>query len=404
MVSIIGGGSAALLLAAELDPAVFDLRIYEANAALARKFLVAGQGGFNLTHAEPASAFITRYTPSAFLTAAFEQFDNHRLQAWLQQLGVPTRTGGSGRVFPQHGMKPIEVLQAFQKRLSSQGVHIYTRHKWTGFDAEGRLCFANGQRIAGGLVVFCLGGASWPVTGSNQEWPAYFRAKGIAVHPFEASNCAWQVAWPQPLPAGLRGAPLKNLVLRCGTVSVAGEVVLTREGLEGSGIYPLSAVLRQTLRAQGEASLFVDLKPAVASSTLEARLRNAPHTGSYTERVAAALHLGKAALHLLKLVLSKDDFLDPARLCGHVKSLRLRITSAGPIETAISTVGGIALEELTPNFELKKLPGHFAIGEMLDYDAPTGGYLLQSCFSMGHYLAGYLNQLHAAQRSGLEQG
>lgn len=380
------------MLASVLDPRLFSVRIYERNAATGRKFLVAGDGGFNLTHSEQPENFISRYTPSGFLKEAFMYFSNLELIDWLAAIGIETYIGSSGRVFPRRGIKPVDVLNAFLKQLSERQVQIFTRWVWTGFDATGELCFENGERVISDLTVFCLGGASWPVTGSRGEWAAYFRSRGIAVNNWEPSNCTYRVTWPDDLLKKAEGKALKNLSLRCGEHVVRGEVVMTAFGLEGSGIYPLSPWIREALRQSGQAELFLDLKPDVSMSQLKERIVNRPGKRAYTVEVATVLNLNSVQMQLLKVLLSKEEFLNAEFLASRIKNLRIIITGTAPLEEAISSVGGIVLGEINTSFELVKLPRHFAIGEMLDYDAPTGGYLLQSCFSMGKWLGDFLNR------------
>ncbi len=382
------------MLASALNPQKFEVNIYERNPALGRKFLVAGQGGFNLTHSESPDAFIKRYTPSAFLESAFFSFNNKDLQNWLAAIGISTFVGTSGRVFPIKGIKPIQVLDAFLKRLEQGGVNIYTSMEWTGFSEQGDLLFKSktgNQVVKSDITVFCLGGASWPKTGSKGDWTNHFLAKGIRINPFQASNCAFKIQWPTEVVAKLQGMVLKNCVFSCGNRSHAGEAVLTSFGIEGSGTYPLSPEIRKGLESAHEVELKVDFKPNLSMESLIEKLNSNKTKGSYSKRIQTALHLSNTHLILLKHSLSKEDFLDAARLSFFIKQFPLRICDTGPIDEAISTVGGLALKEINEHFELKKIKNTYAIGEMLDFDAPTGGYLLQSCFSMGHALAQYLN-------------
>jgi uncharacterized flavoprotein (TIGR03862 family) len=390
----VGGGPCALMLGCELDPGKYEVCIYEGNAAPGRKFLVAGEGGLNLTHSEPAAAFIQRYTPPAFLREHFKRFSNTDLVNWLQQLGVETYTGSSGRVFPKKGIKPVEVLNAILARVRQNGVSIHTRHVWKGFSEGKQLLFEHeGQTraIKSDLVIFCLGGASWPVTGSRGDWGNYFREQGIRVLPFEASNCSVVISWPAEQIPLMEGKALKNCLIRCGDAMHAGEVVITAQGMEGSGIYPLSPQIRQQLRQSGQAELSIDLKPAVSREVLLKKLEKPKGKKNYSRHIADQLNLDPLQMNLLKGQLSKAHFLEAQQLVATVKDLRLHITGTDAVDNAISTVGGISLQELDEHFELKKLPGHFAIGEMLDFDAPTGGYLLQAAFTMGNSLARFLN-------------
>lgn len=396
-VAIVGGGACALMLGCELDPEKFEVTLYEKNTALGRKFLVAGDGGLNLTHSEDKQNFIQRYTPSAFFEEAFSHFSNTELGDWFKELGVETYVGSSGRVFPLIGIKPIEVLNKLLYRLKENKVAILTKHNFLDFNAEGDVSFEiNGikKNIKTDLVVFCLGGASWPVTGSTGDWKNTFEKKGIQVNPFRASNASFKIEWPEHLISKLEGKILKNISISCENKRQMGEVVLTRFGIEGSGIYPFSPDVRSLLQTTGKADIFIDLKPSFSSEKIKEKLNQRPVKQNLSGYLKTGLHLSDIQLILLKNFLSKDEFLDIDLLVDRIKKFPLSITGTGPIEEAISSVGGIDLSEVNSNFELKKIPRHFVVGEMLDYDAPTGGYLLQSCFSMAYFVAGRLNLSH----------
>lgn len=393
-VAIIGGGSSALMLGCTLNPEKFDVTIYEKNATLGRKFLVAGDGGLNLTHSESPGSFISRYTPSFFLEPAFSHFSNLDFINWINKLGIETFVGSSGRIFPNRGIKPVEVLNAFLDKMKNNEVFIRTKHEWKGFSSDNTLLFGTDTgdiNVKADLAVFCLGGASWPITGSKGDWAPYFAAKGITVSPFVASNCYFETDWFQTQINFFEGKALKNCSLSCGHKTVVGEVVLTKVGIEGSGIYPLSPQIRQQLTQQGYAEVLIDLKPGVTEQVLKQKINQPKGSNSYTKHVSKHLNLNPLQLFLLKNYVSKADFLDLEKLPYHIKNIKLKITGLGPVDKAISTVGGVHLDEITHNFELKKTPGVFIVGEMLDYDAPTGGYLLQSCFSMAKHLADFLN-------------
>jgi len=395
-ISIIGGGASALMLGCSLDRKKFNVCIYEKNAAPGRKFLVAGDGGLNLTHSEAPEKFSERYTPDSFLANAFHHFSNHDFINWLRAHDIPTYTGSSGRVFPQKGIKPIEVLNRLLEHVKNNDVQWQLKHEWLGFSENGELLFNNNEQqlsVKSDYVIFCLGGASWPVTGSTGNWADHFREKNIQVHPFEASNCAFRVEWTEALLAKAEGKALKNIHLSCSDKTHAGEVVITRFGLEGSGIYPLSPQIRQQLHAQQQATIHLDLKPSVSRDSLVKKLRDKKIKTNYTAHIKEQLHLNEVQLTLLKHLVSKEDFLNAELLCKHIKHLPIAVSGTGPVDEAISTIGGIALSETDAQFQLKKMPRHFIVGEMLDYDAPTGGYLLQSCFSMAKFLADHLNLL-----------
>jgi len=392
-ISIIGGGACALMLACELDTTQFDVSVYEKNAAPGRKFLVAGEGGLNLTHSEDPAGFIERYTPSDFLKQHFTHFNNHDLVKWINDKGIETFVGSSGRIFPKNGMKPVEVLNVLLDAIRQNRVTVNTRFEWKGFAPAKRLVFEQGgeeRLVSSDLVIFCLGGASWPVTGSNGSWTEYFSQKKILIKPFEASNCSFKIHWPSQIINKIEGKALKNCAVTCGDKTISGEVVLTREGIEGSGIYPLSPRIREQLNASGSADIFIDFKPAITHDVMLQKLE--PRSDqSYTKNISERLNLNPLHLALLKQFVPKDEFLNPEKLAQHIKAFKLTVTGCGPLEDAISSVGGIVLDEISEQFELKKMPGYFVLGEMLDYDAPTGGYLLQSCFTMAKGLADYLN-------------
>ncbi len=381
------------MLACMLDASKYRINVYERNAAAGRKFLVAGDGGLNITHSEDPSAFVKRYTPSGFLDKAFFYFDNKQLVEWLANTGIPTFTGSSGRVFPVKTMKPAQVLNQMLQRARANGAQFFYKHTWTGFTEKGLLFRTStiSAEVIADVYVYCLGGASWPVTGSMGEWLPYFSEKNIAVEPFEASNCAFNVTWPGTFITQHAGKPLKNITVSCDGKIVAGEIVLTKNGLEGSGIYPLSPQIRNKLKAEGFAEIELDLKPALSQPQMLEKINAAQGTRKYSDQLRSNLNLTEVQMALLKSFVSKDIFLDPIKLSESIKKIKISITGTAPVSEAISTVGGISLSEVDDHFALKKMKSHYAIGEMLSYDAPTGGYLLQSCFSMAACLAAHLN-------------
>ena len=388
--SIIGGGAAALYLAAHLDSNKYEITIYEKNKALGRKFLVAGKGGFNLTHSEDAEILITRYTPPQFLAKSLDQFDNSALITWLSELDIPTYKGSSKRIFPIKGMKPIEVLQRFLDRLESNGVTILSDHSWSGWNDKGKLVFDNGLELKSDIVVFALGGASWKVTGSDGGWLPYFHRQGIKINPFQASNCNHKVDWPEAFAEKHQGQPLKNISARIKDKICKGELVITETGIEGNALYALSPEVRQELKTNKKATIYLDLKPTLTDEQVLLKLERS--TKNTTEILRRDLKLSPVMLAMVKGLVSKEVYMNKPELAKQLKNLPLTLYGAGPIDAAISTVGGIALEEVDENFQLKKLTNHYCIGEMLDWDAPTGGYLLQGCYSMGAALAGWLNE------------
>jgi uncharacterized flavoprotein (TIGR03862 family) len=392
-VAIIGSGPAALMLASALDPQKFEVTIYEKNFAPARKFLVAGDGGFNLTHSEDIDAFIKRYTPQEFLEPCLRAFSNADLRNWLKQLGIETFVGSSKRVFPVKGIKPIDVLNAILSDLGRKNVSVKTSCEWTGWSEHGELMFTTKTGpllIDTDITVLALGGASWKKTGSDGSWANLLSQKGIEIIPFRAANCAYEIKWDAGFLSQYEGGSLKNISLSCGGHEKKGELVITKFGIEGGAIYALSPQIREELEQKKTATIYLDLKPEITEEEIKKRLTK-KRNASLTQSLKDDINLDAVKLALLKSLSSKEEFTDVEKLAQKIKRLPATVLSAAPIDEAISTVGGIALNEVDEFFQLKKLPGIFAIGEMLDWDAPTGGYLLQACFSMGAWVGERLN-------------
>ncbi|MBI2270527.1 MAG: TIGR03862 family flavoprotein [Bacteroidetes bacterium] len=392
-IAIIGSGPSALLLAATLDQNLFDITIYERKAAPARKFLVAGDGGFNLTHSEEREQFISRYTPKIFLADSIRSFTNTDLRNWLKDIGIDTYVGTSKRVFPVKGIKPIDVLNAILNELKKKHVTLLTEYTWKGWNSNNELIFEHDKKehfIKAGIVVFALGGASWSITGSDGSWTNLFEQKRITIVPFQPSNCAYKIEWDKKFRDQAEGSSLKNITITCDNVIKKGELVITQFGLEGGAIYGLSPQIRKQLNENNTAVVFIDLKPDFTKNEIKNKLRSKGNR-SYTKQLKDELNLNDVQIALLKTILTKEEFVNPLILADKIKHLPLKVAAMAPIDEAISTVGGISPEEVDEYFQLKKLPSHFCIGEMLDWDAPTGGYLLQACFSMGNYLGKYLN-------------
>lgn len=392
-VTIIGGGAAALMLAAQLDESKFDVTIYERNAAFGRKFLVAGDGGFNLTHSEEIEKFIQRYSPADFFKPILSSFTNTDLRNWLKKIGIETFVGSSKRVFPIEGIKPIDVLNAILNELKRKNVTIKTNHIWKGWKND-TLIFEHNQEILtiqSSIFIFSLGGSSWKVTGSDGSWANYFSEKGIEVLPFQASNCAYEVKWKTDFSNLAEGKSLKNISVKCNNKERKGELVITKFGLEGGAIYALSPEIRKQLHETGESVIYLDLKPSLTLEQIKDKF-SARGNRSIKKLLIDRLNMDDLQIELLKTLLSKDDFTYLEVLASKIKNLPIVITASAPIDEAISTVGGISLNEIDSNFQLHKMPNTYCIGEMLDWDAPTGGYLLQGCFSMGYQLAEHLNE------------
>jgi uncharacterized flavoprotein (TIGR03862 family) len=394
-IAIIGGGAASLMLAATLDSRKFDVTIFERNFAPGRKFLVAGDGGFNLTHSEDYLQMINRYTPPSFFSSIITNFTNTDLQKWLTNTGIETYIGSSKRIFPVKGTKPISVLNAFLKLLAQKKISIKTQHEWKGWATDHSLIFDYNKSVITlqpDITVFALGGSSWKITGSDGSWVSYLKNAGIQINSFLPSNCGYEIPWSKTFLEIAEGKSLKNISVTCNTIEKRGELVITKFGLEGNAIYALSPEIRKGLLQNDQAVIFIDLKPTLSEATILNKLKYKGNK-SLSKQLENELSINTVQLALLKSTLNKEEFIHPDTLAAKIKQLPLTITAAAPLDEAISTVGGIDLNEIDQHFELKKMKNHFAIGEMLDWDAPTGGYLLQACFSMGKCLANYLNEI-----------
>jgi uncharacterized flavoprotein (TIGR03862 family) len=391
-ISIIGGGPAALMLAAQLDPQKYRVTIFEKKKAVGRKFLVAGEGGLNLTFNSSVEELVNQYHPSEFTKPILKKFSNEDLRKWLDQLEVPTWSGSSNRVFPEEGMKPFEVLKKIVDYIESKGVEFKLNTEWLGWDAEGQLCFEGIDTFKSDLVVFALGGASWKVTGSDGTWKNHFEKQGLNIVPFQAANCAFEVDWSKNFITTHEGKPLKNIALSFDNIDLKGELTVSKFGLEGNAIYPLSQAIQEKLSQGQEAVVHLDLKPSLTEKQLLSKYKKSKET-KVTGILTEELNMDRTSIGLIKHFTDKDTFANPDLLVKKIKALPIPLLSAANIDEAISTLGGLDLKEIDEHFQLRKIPMSYAIGEMLDWYAPTGGYLLQGCFSMGFALAEYLNGL-----------
>jgi hypothetical protein len=388
--AVIGAGPAGLMAAEVLAREGVAVTVYDRMPAPGRKLLMAGRGGLNLTHSEALPRFLSRYGEAAgHLRAAIEAFPPSALIAWCEALGQPTFTGTSGRVFPK-AMKASPLLRAWLGRLSSLDVGFRPRHRWAGWDESGRLLFeAPEGRVAAeaGATIFALGGASWPRLGSDGHWTRIFGDAGVAVAPLKPSNCGFAADFSDHFRAHFEGEPIKGAGFSFEGAKVRGEAVVTKIGLEGGAIYALSARLRDAIERDGEAILFLDLRPGATAAEIEAALSRAPAKQSLSNVLRKAAKLAPVALGLLhEGAKSRGKPLAGAKiaeLAALIKAAPLRLTAPAPIERAISSAGGVAFSEVNERFMLRKKPGVFVAGEMLDWEAPTGGYLLQGCFSTG---------------------
>jgi hypothetical protein len=390
--TIIGGGPAALMLAAQLDTKKYKVILCERKKTMGRKFLVAGEGGLNLTYNSTIEELITHYFPSEFMAPILRKFTNSNFISWLNTHEIPTFIGSSNRVFPKSELKPIEVLNKIVTFISSREIEVKLDTKWVGWTKEGHLCFEGIQAIESDLVVFAMGGSSWKVTGSDGHWKKIVEARGVRVQAFRAANCAFEVDWNKDFIATHEGKPLKNIALTYKGHCSSGELVISKFGLEGNAIYALSQKIQDTLLTEESVVIILDLKPTMTVDQLRAKYQNSGRS-KVTDILKNDLNLDRSSIGLLKQFCSRETFSNPDLLVETIKSVPVSIKSAGGLDKAISTLGGIALDELDDNFQLKKIPNSYAIGEMLDWYAPTGGYLLQGCFSMGFVLANHLNSL-----------
>lgn len=375
---IVGAGPAGLIAAQRLAMGGYEVHIYEQNKAAARKFLVAGHGGFNLTHSQDIDTFVQHYDRLE-IQHIVRYFDNQATVKWLDQLGIPTFVGSSGKIFPAKGIKPIEVLQAILRELEHLGVKIHYGYRMVDFD-KATAAFVYQEetiRIPYHKLILGLGGGSWRKTGSDAAWVALFRSKDIQVHALQPANSG--------LPTKVdfsrfEGKVLKNIELRLDAYQKYGEIVFTSYGIEGAPVYYLNRFLRQHTFP---ICLSLDLKPMYSVGTIEKELQN---KGNISSLLKTNLKLSATAIQLLK-DLDKETYTDPRKLALAIKDFPIEVTAFRPIDEVISTAGGVSFEELSDSLALHKYPDIFCVGEMLDWEAPTGGYLLQACFSTGVWVA-----------------
>lgn len=372
-VIIVGAGPAGLMAAQSfIKSGDYQVHVFDANKAVARKFLVAGQGGFNLSNSEAISSFVLKYN-HPFIQTAVERFTNNDTVNWLSEIGIETYIGSSGKIFPKKGLKPIEVLNAWTRVLSENNCAFHLEHRFIQFDGKiATFQTPNGTAdFAYDYIIFALGGSSWKITGSDGQWTTFFKNE-INIIPFEASNAGVEIAcWD----SSFGGMILKNTEVCIAGNCQFGEIELTSYGLEGAPIYALNNFIRE-----GAKELILNFKPTKSNTELVVAFSN--FKGTKTEFLRE-IKLSKAAILLIKKFLSKEEFLADDLFLKAINQLTLDIKFLRPIDEAISTVGGISMDEIDGNFQFIKLPNHFCVGEMLDWDAPTGGYLLQACFATG---------------------
>lgn len=378
---IIGAGPAGLMAAQYLAEQGHAVHIYEQNKAAARKFLVAGHGGFNLTHNEPVNDFVSRYD-KAVLHPIIRNFDNQATVQWLKEIGIETYVGSSGKIFPIKAIKPIQVLQAWLDKLKKLGVQIHYEHKFIDFTkTEVLISYKNEiKQLTYNKLILALGGGSWQKTGSNAKWIPILTQKGINITPLEAANSGYNIVQNFQ---NLEAQQLKNIEIRFNEIRKKGEIVFTNYGIEGSPVYYLN---RFTRTSSFPLTIHIDLKPTLSVEQIEKELKKHSNT---TKALKEKLKLNATALALIK-ILPKHTFTNPAQLSEAIKNYPIEVNSFRPIDEVISTAGGISFDELNKGLALKKYPNVYCLGEMLDWEAPTGGYLLQACFSMGVWAAQHI--------------
>jgi uncharacterized flavoprotein (TIGR03862 family) len=390
-VAVIGAGPAGLMAAEVLSAAGVPVTVYDAMPSVGRKFLLAGVGGMNITHSEARPTFDGRYREAQQWVASWlDQFDADRLREWVGSLGLDTFVGSSGRVFPVD-MKAAPLLRAWLRHLRAQGVQIHTRHRWTGWSRDGALTLQgpDGEiRVRPAATVLALGGGSWRRLGSDGSWVGTLGAKGVAIRDLRPANCGFETLWSQHLQERFAGQPLKQIIASVTSttgevLSRRGECIVTQHGLEGSLIYALSAELRDQLEKVGESRLVLDLAPDRSGPQL-VELLSRPRKGvSLSSLLRKRVGLDPLKIALVHERVPRHDLASPERLGAAIKHLEIRLTATRPLDEAISSAGGICQAALDERLMLRDMPGVFCAGEMLDWEAPTGGYLLTACFASG---------------------
>jgi uncharacterized flavoprotein (TIGR03862 family) len=389
--AVIGGGPAGLMAAEVLCAGGAQVDVYDAMTSVGRKFLMAGKGGLNLTHAEALDLFLARYgSRRPQLEPLLHAFGREALRAWLVGLGVETFVGSSGRVFPT-GMKAAPLLRTWLHRLREAGTRTHVRHRWTGWTNEGALSFVTPQgerRIRSDVVILALGGGSWARLGSDAAWVPLLEQRGVQVMPLRPANCGFDIGWSEHFRAKFAGQPLKSVVASFtdsagSTHRQHGECIITDTGIEGGLVYALSAPLRDEIDTRGAAVIHFDLLPGREPRRVLEEILHPRGAKSLSTHLQSRLGIKGAKAGLLREVMTKEDLADPARIAQVLKALPLKLVATRPMDEAISTAGGVAFEALNGHLMIRALPGVFCAGEMLDWEATTGGYLLSACFASG---------------------
>ncbi len=386
--AIVGAGPAGLMAAQVLAAGGASVDVYDAMPSVGRKFLLAGKGGLNLTHSEPFDAFVQRYgARRAAIEPLLRGFDAQALRTWAQALGIATFVGSSGRIFPLD-LKAAPLLRAWLHRLRAAGVRLHMRHRWLGWDqADGALRFDTAQgerRIVADAAVLALGGASWPQLGSDGAWVQLLRERGVDIAPLQPSNCGFDVSrWTDRMVERFEGQPVKNVALSIGEFSQLGEFVITRSGVEGSLVYAASAAIRDAIEAHGSAQLGLDLLPGRDVDFVAAEVARPRGSRSFSTHLKSRLGIHGVKAALMHELAPREGYDDTASLARGIKRLKLVLVAPRPIAEAISSAGGVRFEALDSALMLHALPGVFCAGEMLDWEAPTGGYLIHACLASG---------------------
>lgn len=404
---IIGGGPAGLMAAEQLLNAGYAVDLYDAMPTVGRKFLLAGIGGLNITHSEPLPDFCRRYAErQSELQPLLEAFGADELRQWCAELGIETFTGTSGRVFPKE-MKAAPLLRAWLTRLKRKGFRLHPRHRWLGWNEQGKLVFQHSQgctAIHYSAVILALGGGSWKKLGSDGAWTSLLADKNIPIAPLKPSNCGFLCQWSEHLRSRYAGSPLKSVTFSFTdtngqTETRMGELIMTERGVEGSLIYTFSARLRDMLEQAGSATFYLDLLPSHSQQQIEATLHKKSTSKTLSTFLKSRFKLDNAKTALLFETLDKTYWSDVQQIAGKLKSIPITVTATTPIDEAISTAGGVPFEALDENLMLRTLPGTFCAGEMLDWEAPTGGYLLTACFATGRQVGqGVIRWLNTSSR------